>query len=106
MPQHQGVGEKNRYIVKRRRLDHDGGSYTFGDGILLNSDQADQLLPIRRDRWGAAVMDNQHRKIAGYRELTPDEEICDLMNRVKAVGAELLALRAAFGRPAEYGPGG
>lgn len=30
-------------------------------------------------------MDNQHRKIAGYRELTQDD--IDLMNRVKAVGA-------------------
>lgn len=39
-------------------------------------------------------MDNQHRKIAGYRELTQDD--IDLMNRVKAVGAELLALQAAL----------
>ncbi|WP_171892410.1 hypothetical protein [Pseudomonas aeruginosa] len=42
----EGVGETSRYIVKRERLDHDGESYTFGDTILLNSDQADQLLPI------------------------------------------------------------
>ncbi|CAB5716006.1 TPA: hypothetical protein L3577_006382 [Pseudomonas aeruginosa] len=40
------IGEKSRYIVKRERLDHDGESYTFGDSILLNRDQADQLLPI------------------------------------------------------------
>lgn len=35
-------------------------------------------------------MDNQHRQIAGYRELTQEE--IDLMNRIKAKGAELLAL--------------
>ncbi|MDM4835559.1 hypothetical protein QT645_01075 [Pseudomonas aeruginosa] len=92
-PNTEGVGEKNRYIVKRERLDHDGESYTFGDSILLNSDQADQPAH-RRDRSRGAVMDNQHRKIAGYRELTQDD--IDLMNRVKAVGAELLALQAAL----------
>lgn len=32
-------------------------------------------------------MDNQHRKIAGYRELSQEE--IDLMNEVKAKGAEL-----------------
>jgi len=32
-------------------------------------------------------MDNQHRKITGYRELTEDE--IALMNRIKAVGADL-----------------
>lgn len=37
-------------------------------------------------------MDNQHRKIAGYRELSAEE--IDLMNRIKAKGAELLALHA------------
>jgi len=37
-------------------------------------------------------MENQHRKIAGYRELSPEE--IDLMNRIKAKGAELLALQA------------
>ncbi|MDF5986528.1 hypothetical protein P4131_17610 [Pseudomonas aeruginosa] len=42
-------------------------------------------------------MDNQHRKIAGYRELAQDD--IDLMNRVKAVGAELLALQAALAGP-------
>lgn len=36
-------------------------------------------------------MDNQHRKIAGYRELSPLE--IDLMNRIKAKGAEMLALQ-------------
>lgn len=36
-------------------------------------------------------MDNQHRKIKGYRELTQAE--VDLMNRIKAKGAELLALQ-------------
>lgn len=35
-------------------------------------------------------MDNQHRKISGYRELTQDE--IDLMNRIKAFGPELEAL--------------
>ena len=37
-------------------------------------------------------MENQHRKIAGYRELLPEE--IDLMNRIKAKGAELLGLHA------------
>ena len=37
-------------------------------------------------------MENQHRKITGYRELT-NEEI-DLMNRIKAKGKELLQLQA------------
>lgn len=35
-------------------------------------------------------MDNQHRKIKGYRELTQPE--IDLMNEVKAKGEELRAL--------------
>lgn len=35
-------------------------------------------------------MDNQHRKIVGYRELTQTE--IDLMNEIKAKGKELLAL--------------
>ena len=37
-------------------------------------------------------MDNQHRKIAGYRELSQDE--IDLMNRIKAKGSELLELHS------------
>jgi hypothetical protein len=37
-------------------------------------------------------MENQHRAISGYRELIPEE--IDLMNRIKAKGAELLALHA------------
>ncbi|MNN36148.1 hypothetical protein D3C76_720740 [compost metagenome] len=37
-------------------------------------------------------MDNQHRKITGYRELSQAE--IDLMNRIKAKGAELLDLHA------------
>lgn len=37
-------------------------------------------------------MDNQHRKIKGYRELSASE--IDLMNRIKEKGAELLALQA------------
>ena len=37
-------------------------------------------------------MDNQHRKITGYRELSQEE--VDLMNRIKAKGAELLDLQA------------
>lgn len=32
-------------------------------------------------------MDNQHRKIKGYRDLSQDE--IDLMNEIKAKGAEL-----------------
>lgn len=37
-------------------------------------------------------MDNQHKKIAGYRDLSQGE--IDLMNRIKAKGWELLALQA------------
>ena len=37
-------------------------------------------------------MENQHRKITGYRELSQAE--IDLMNRIKAKGAELLELQA------------
>ncbi|WJN60904.1 hypothetical protein [Pseudomonas sp. SO81] len=36
-------------------------------------------------------MENQHRKIAGYRELNEDE--ISLMNAIKAQGAELLKLQ-------------
>lgn len=38
-------------------------------------------------------MENQHRKIVGYRELTQDD--IDLMNRIKAAGRELLVLHDA-----------
>ena len=37
-------------------------------------------------------MENQHRKINGYRELT--QEDIDLMNNIKAVGETLLHLQA------------
>ncbi|WP_234086770.1 hypothetical protein [Azonexus sp. R2A61] len=37
-------------------------------------------------------MENQHRKISGYRELCQEE--IDLMNRIKEKGRELLALQA------------
>lgn len=37
-------------------------------------------------------MENQHRHIAGYRELIPEE--IELMNKIKAKGAELLQLHA------------
>ena len=37
-------------------------------------------------------MENQHRKINGYRELTQQE--IDLMNRIKAKGSELVSLQA------------
>lgn len=37
-------------------------------------------------------MENQHRKITGYRELIQEE--VDLMNRIKEKGAELLQLQA------------
>ena len=37
-------------------------------------------------------MENQHRKITGYRDLSAEE--IDLMNRIKAKGAELLTLQA------------
>lgn len=35
-------------------------------------------------------MDNQHRKISGYRELSQDE--IDLMNEIKVVGPQLASL--------------
>lgn len=37
-------------------------------------------------------MENQHRQIKGYRELSQEEN--DLMNRIKEKGAELLALQS------------
>jgi len=37
-------------------------------------------------------MENQHRKIAGYRELSQEE--IDLMNRIKAAGKVMLDLQA------------
>ena len=37
-------------------------------------------------------MENQHRQIKGYRELSQQE--IDLMNRIKEKGSELLALQA------------
>jgi len=37
-------------------------------------------------------MDNQHKKISGYRDLTQPE--IDLMNRIKDKGRELLELQA------------
>ena len=37
-------------------------------------------------------MENQHRKIKGYRELSQEE--VDLMNHIKAKGAEMLELQA------------
>lgn len=37
-------------------------------------------------------MENQHRKIKGYRELSQTE--IDLMNRIKAKGSELIELQA------------
>ena len=37
-------------------------------------------------------MENQYRKIVGYRELSQQE--IDLMNRIKAKGSELLELQA------------
>ena len=36
-------------------------------------------------------MENQHRKISGYRELSQTE--IDLINRIKAAGAEILGLQ-------------
>jgi hypothetical protein len=37
-------------------------------------------------------MENQHRKITGYRDLSSEE--IDLMNRIKAKGSDLLSLQA------------
>lgn len=42
-------------------------------------------------------MDNQHRKIAGYRELNQNE--IDLMNKVKEKGPELTALTRSIAKP-------
>ena len=47
---------------------------------------------VQRETNRRNTMDNQHRKIAGYRELSQEE--VDLMNRIKAKGAELLQLQA------------
>ena len=44
-------------------------------------------------------MDNQHRKIKGYRELLPEE--IDLMNRIKSKGCELLLLQQELMRRIE-----
>lgn len=41
-------------------------------------------------------MENQHRKIVGYRELT--QEDIDLMNAIKAKGRELLELQERVAR--------
>ncbi len=40
-------------------------------------------------------MDNQHKKISGYRDLTQEE--IDLMNRVKVLETELAALCKVIG---------
>ncbi|KRU87643.1 hypothetical protein [Pseudomonas aeruginosa] len=40
------AGLKDRFIVQRERLDHDGETYTLGDPIYLDSPQAAQLLPL------------------------------------------------------------
>ena len=40
-------------------------------------------------------MENQHRKISGYRELSQQE--IDMMDRIKAKGAELLELQYELG---------
>ncbi|WP_447905419.1 hypothetical protein [Pseudomonas aeruginosa] len=40
------AGLKDRFIVQRERLDHDGETYTHGDPIYLDSTQAAQLLPL------------------------------------------------------------
>lgn len=40
------AGLKDRFIVQRERLDHDGETYTLGDPIYLDSTQAAQLLPL------------------------------------------------------------
>lgn len=53
---------------------------TLEEKELLNS-------PINTEK----DMENQHRKIVGYRELSQEE--IDLMNRVKAAGAQLLQLQ-------------
>ena len=46
-------------------------------------------------------MENQHRKIVGYRELT--QEDIDLMNQIKAAGRELLQLQEiVFKRNRDY----
>ncbi|MBX5956953.1 hypothetical protein B7H20_34575 [Pseudomonas aeruginosa] len=40
------AGLKDRFIVQRERLDHDGETYTHGDPIYLDSTQAAQLLSL------------------------------------------------------------
>ena len=45
-------------------------------------------------------MDNQHRKITGYRDLTQDE--IDLMNAIKTVGADVGRLVDAIAADATF----
>ncbi|MGV8597748.1 hypothetical protein ACV35V_36050, partial [Pseudomonas aeruginosa] len=40
------AGLKDRFIVQRERLDHNGETYTHGDPIYLDSTQAAQLLSL------------------------------------------------------------
>lgn len=49
-------------------------------------------------------MDNQHRKIAGYRELCQSE--IDAMNKVKALAEQVGALVASFDGPVGTGAKG
>lgn len=45
-------------------------------------------------------MENQHRKIKGYRELTQEE--IDLMNEIKMLGKKVGDLTEKLGKPGEH----
>lgn len=53
--------------------------------------QQHRPLHIKHNHRVRKEMENQHRKISGYRELSQEE--IDLMNRIKAKGQELLDLQ-------------
>lgn len=67
------------------------GAFDFLEFVVKVSARADAAAHSKCSNEGGN-MDNQHRKIRGYRELTAEE--IDLMNRIKAKGTELLQLQA------------
>lgn len=54
-------------------------------GSRINALPVHQSMKVR-------LMENQHRKISGYRELSAQE--IDLMNRIKKAGQDLLSLQS------------
>ena len=94
MDQCQGCCQESRLsVVERDFCFGDVGTSTPGHSeevLFLGIGEASGLaLPedIRRLRERGLLMDNQHRKISGYREL--EEEEIALMNEIKAMGLGL-----------------